>query len=86
MPLLTIMAFNIPPYAQPQGVCLIVQTISGEVHGFLNASTPLVGRLLAVLYADPPLGCGKLNSEDELSCTRNVNAVNNQTTLFQPYW
>jgi hypothetical protein len=35
---------------------LIVQTTSGEVHGFINQSTPLVRQFLGVPYAEPPLG------------------------------
>jgi carboxylesterase type B len=35
---------------------LIIQTTSGEVHGFINQSTPLVRQFLGVPYAEPPLG------------------------------
>jgi carboxylesterase type B len=35
---------------------LVVQTTSGEIHGFINQSTPLVRQFLGVPYAQPPLG------------------------------
>jgi carboxylesterase type B len=35
---------------------LIVQTTSGEVHGFINQSAPLVRQFLGVPYAEPPVG------------------------------
>ena len=35
---------------------LVVQTTSGEVHGFINQTAPLVRQFLGVPYAEPPLG------------------------------
>jgi carboxylesterase type B len=35
---------------------LVVETTSGTLHGFINASTPLVRQFLGVPYAEPPLG------------------------------
>ena len=35
---------------------LVVQTTSGEVHGFINETAPLVRQFLGVPYAEPPLG------------------------------
>lgn len=35
---------------------LVVQTSSGEVHGFINQTAPLVRQFLGVPYAEPPLG------------------------------
>lgn len=35
---------------------LVVQITSGEVHGFINQTTPLVRQFLGVPYAEPPVG------------------------------
>jgi carboxylesterase type B len=35
---------------------LVVRTTSGEVHGFINKTTPLVRQFLGVPYAEPPVG------------------------------
>jgi carboxylesterase type B len=35
---------------------LVVQTTSGEVHGLINQTAPLVRQFLGVPYAEPPLG------------------------------
>lgn len=43
----------------PTALCndgLIVQTTSGELHGFINQSAPLVRQFLGVPYAEPPIG------------------------------
>jgi carboxylesterase type B len=43
----------------PTALCydgLVVQTTSGEVHGFINESAPLVRQFLGVPYAEPPVG------------------------------
>ena len=39
-----------------RGDDLVVQTTSGELHGFVNESTPDVRQWLGVPYAEPPLG------------------------------
>lgn len=43
-------------YQQDDDNGLIVQTSSGEVHGFINQTTPDVRQWLGVPYAEPPLG------------------------------
>ncbi|KAK6599949.1 chlorogenic acid esterase precursor [Botrytis cinerea] len=35
---------------------LVVQTTSGEIHGFINQTTPQVRQFLGVPYAEPPIG------------------------------
>jgi hypothetical protein len=35
---------------------LVVQTTSGEVHGFINQTAPLVRQFLGIPYAEPPVG------------------------------
>jgi carboxylesterase type B len=52
--LLASLAFLLPSALCANG--LVVQTTSGEVHGFINASTPLVRQFLGVPYAEPPIG------------------------------
>jgi carboxylesterase type B len=35
---------------------LVIQTTSGEVHGFINETAPFVRQFLGIPYAEPPVG------------------------------
>lgn len=59
---------------------LVIQTSSGEVHGFINETTPDVRQWLGVPYAEPPLGY--LRFASPLSKTREEEPI--QATEWKP--
>ena len=52
--LLVTIAFLIPASLCSNG--LVVSTTSGELHGFIDQSTPLVRKFFGIPYAEPPIG------------------------------
>ncbi|KAG4419835.1 hypothetical protein IFR04_007054 [Cadophora malorum] len=52
--LLVAIAFLIPASLCSNG--LVVSTTSGELHGFIDQSTPLVRKFFGIPYAEPPIG------------------------------
>jgi len=58
---------------------LIVQTTSGEVHGFINQTAPLVRQFLGVPYAEPPLGALRFAPPQTKTKGRPISA-----TAFAP--
>jgi carboxylesterase type B len=58
---------------------LIVQTTVGEVHGFINASSPLVRQFLGVPFAEPPIGNLRFAPPQTKSNNGTLNA-----TAFAP--
>jgi carboxylesterase type B len=66
----------------PTALCtdgLIVQTSSGQVHGFINQSAPLVRQFLGVPYAEPPIGSLRFAPPETKANAGVINA-----TAFAP--
>ncbi|ESZ93847.1 hypothetical protein SBOR_5788 [Sclerotinia borealis F-4128] len=58
---------------------LVVKTTSGEIHGFINQTTPQVRQFLGVPYAEPPIGNLRFAAPQTKTKGSSINA-----TAFPP--
>lgn len=64
---------------------LVVQTTTGEVHGFINASSPLVRQFLGVPYAEPPVGNLRFAPPETKSDIGSINATTFAPSCMQQF-
>lgn len=64
---------------------LVVQTTVGEVHGFINASSPLVRQFLGVPYAEPPVGNLRFAPPETKPNSGTINATTFAPSCIQQF-
>lgn len=64
---------------------LVIQTTSGEVHGFINKTTPLVRTFLGIPYAEPPLGELRFAPPQPVIKTGIINALSFAPSCMQQF-
>ncbi|KAL3427014.1 chlorogenic acid esterase precursor [Phlyctema vagabunda] len=64
---------------------LVVQTTSGEVHGFINSSAPLVRQFLGVPYAEPPVGALRFLPPQDKADAGAINATEFGPSCMQQF-
>ncbi|KAG4440682.1 hypothetical protein IFR05_003828 [Cadophora sp. M221] len=72
----------------PRSLCsdgLVVSTTSGEVHGFIDQSTPLVRKFLGVPYAEPPVGNLRFAPPQTKTSDGVVNATDYGPSCIQQF-
>ncbi|KAK2629743.1 hypothetical protein QTJ16_000563 [Diplocarpon rosae] len=72
----------LPPISCSDG--LVVKTTVGTLHGFINASSPLVRQFLGVPYAEPPLGALRFAPPRSLAAPDARTTVAIHATSFAP--